>query len=456
MSPTTVSTTHPLRWVVLFLGALLAGALLLLSSPGAAHAAAVAPDTPGGDQEKTSFYFAGVITFDDDPVPGVVMSLEGNGFEATTVTDADGRWRLYVPEKDVYTLTVNEETLPEGVIVDPALLPEGTQPISGTTASFEVEFGLTGSKILNLFLGEGERITTSFADQLFERIVNGLNFGLLLALAAVGVSLIFGTTGLTNFAHAEMLTFGAIVALALSTGSAALPMWLVLPIVVVAGVAMGWGLDAGLWQPLRRKGLGLVQLMIVSIGLSLAVRYIFNLIIGGATYQLPGAGAAKIPIFGPIKLSEIDIWSMGLSIVLLVAVAFWLMRTRIGKATRAISDNPGLASASGINVDRVIRIVWMLSASLASVAGVLWAYFRPGVKWDMGMHVLLLIFAAVTLGGLGTAFGALIGAIIVGLLVEVSTLWLSPDLKYVGALAILIVILLVRPQGILGRKERLG
>jgi len=456
VNPTTVKTTRPLGWLVLFLGGLLAAAMLMLSTPGAAHAAAVPPDTPGGDQEKTSFYFAGVIKFDDEPVPNVVMSIDGNGFEASTMTDAEGRWRLYVPEKETYTLTVDESTLPEGVIVDAAQLPEGTQPIDGTTASFEVAFGLTGSKILNLFLGEGERITTSFADQLFERVVNGLNFGLLLALAAVGVSLIFGTTGLTNFAHGEMLTFGAVVALALGTGASALPMWLVIPIVVIAGVALGWLMDAGLWQPLRLRGLGLVQLMIVSIGLSLASRYVFNLLIGGATYQLPGAGAAKIPIFGPIKLSVIDMWSMGLSIVVLIAVAFWLLRTRIGKATRAISDNPGLAAASGINVDRVIRIVWMLATALASVAGVLWAYFRPGVKWDMGMHVLLLIFAAVTLGGLGTAFGALIGAIIVGLLVEISTLWLPPDLKYVGALAILIIILLVRPQGILGRKERLG
>jgi neutral amino acid transport system permease protein len=148
---------------------------------------------------------------------------------------------------------------------------------------------------------------------------------------------------------------------------------------------------------------------------------------------------------------------MGISIVLLLAVAYWLLRTRIGKATRAISDNPGLAAASGINVDRVIRIVWVLSASLAAVAGVLWAYFRPGVKWDMGVQILLLIFAAVTLGGLGTAFGALIGALIVGILVELSTLLgIPPDMKYVGALAVLIVILLVRPQGLLGRKERLG
>lgn len=440
---------------MLILSALLGAVMLLFSGGGIAHAAA-APDTPGGDQEKTSFYFAGVITFNGQPVPDVIMSIDGNGFDAETVTDADGRWRLYVPEKDTYTLTVDESTLPDGVIVDPASLPEGTQPISGTTASFEVSFGLTGSKILNLFLGVGERVTTSFADQVIERLVNGLNFGLLLALAAVGVSLIFGTTGLTNFAHAEMLTFGAIVALALSSGAFGLPIWVVLPLVVIAGVALGWTLDAGLWRPLRRKGLGLVQLMIVSIGLSLAVRYIFNLIIGGATYQLPGAGSPRDIAIGPVKLSAIDIWSMAVSIIALVAVALWLLRTRIGKATRAISDNPSLASASGINVDRVIRIVWMLSAALAAIAGVLWAYFRPGVKWDMGMHVLLLIFAAVTLGGLGTAFGALIGAIIVGILVEISTLWLPPDLKYVGALAILIVILLVRPQGILGRKERLG
>jgi neutral amino acid transport system permease protein len=87
---------------------------------------------------------------------------------------------------------------------------------------------------------------------------------------------------------------------------------------------------------------------------------------------------------------------------------------------------------------------------------VLWAYFRPGIKWDMGTQVLLLVFAAVTLGGLGTAFGALIGSIIVGILVEISTLWIPPDMKYVGALAVLIIILLIRPQGILGRKERLG
>jgi branched-chain amino acid transport system permease protein len=104
----------------------------------------------------------------------------------------------------------------------------------------------------------------------------------------------------------------------------------------------------------------------------------------------------------------------------------------------------------------VIRTVWIVAAGLAGLAGVLWAYFRPGIKWDMGAQILLLIFAAVTLGGLGTAFGALLGSLVVGLLVEVSSLVIPADLKYVGALVVLIVILLVRPQGILGRKERIG
>ncbi|MFB7884564.1 branched-chain amino acid ABC transporter permease [Microbacterium sp. NPDC056057] len=427
--------------------------MVFLSAPTGAHADA--PDTPGGDQEQTDFYFGGVIKYDDEPVAGVTMSIEGNGFKADTVTDAEGKWRLYVPEKEEYVLTVDEDTLPDGVIVDPAQLPEGIQPKQGTTASFDVSFGLTGSKIVNLFLGEGERVTTSFWDQLIERLMNGINFGLLLALAAVGVSLIFGTTGLSNFAHGEMLTYGAVMALIFGVWLK-VPMYITIPIVIVLGAALGWALDAGLWRPLRRRGLGLVQLMIVSIGLSLAGRYVFQFFIGGGTYQLPGAGAPRDIVIGPIKLSWIDVTSMAISIVLLIAVAYWLLRTRIGKATRAISDNPGLAAASGINVDRVIRIVWILATSLAAIAGVLWAYFRPGVKWDMGVQVLLLIFAAVTLGGLGTAFGALIGSLIVGILVEISTLWIPPDMKYVGALAVLIIILLVRPQGILGRKERLG
>ncbi|WP_270366974.1 branched-chain amino acid ABC transporter permease [Microbacterium algeriense] len=449
MRPTISANRSGKRWVIILLTSLLAIAFLWLQPPSSASA----EETDDG-QEITDFYFAGVITFDDAPVEGVVMTIEGNGFEGETETDADGKWRLYVPEKETYTLTVDEDTLPDGVIVDAAQLPEGTQPIAGTTASFEVEFGLTGTKIMNLFLGEGERMTTSFFDQLASRLVGGLNFGLLLALASMGAALIYGTTRLSNFAHAEMVTWGGLVAL-VTTSFWHLPLWLGIVAAVVGGGLFGWALDAGIWRPLRRRGLGVVQLMIVSIGLSLALRYAFQYMIGGGTRQLPGASPEPFR-FGPISLSYIDLIGMGVSIVVIIGVAFFLTRTRIGKATRAISDNPQLAAASGIDVDRVVRYVWILAGTLAAISGILWAYFRPGVKWDMGMQMLLLIFAAITLGGLGTAFGALVGSLIVGIAVEVSTLWIPSDLKYASALVVLIVILLVRPQGLLGRKERLG
>ena len=141
---------------------------------------------------------------------------------------------------------------------------------------------------------------------------------------------------------------------------------------------------------------------------------------------------------------------------MIVLIAMLLLKTRLGKATRAVADNPALAAASGIDVDRVIRIVWTVGGVLAALGGILWAYYRPGVTFNMGQQILLLVFAGVILGGLGTVFGALVGSVIVGLFVELSTLWLVADLKYVGALLIMIVVLLFRPQGILGRRERVG
>ena len=375
---------------------------------------------------------------------GVRIVVSGGGYTAETVTDADGKWLIGVPEKAGYSVSLDQSTLPAGI----AVVEEGG-------ADQSVEIGPSGRVTKNFFIGEGERIVVSLTDQLIARVIYGLNFGLMLGLAAVGLSLVFGTTGLSNFAHAEMVTFGALAAFALGS-VLSLPIWIAIPLAVVISGAVGWGLDSGLWRPLRKRGLGLVQLMIVSIGLSLAVRYMFQFAVGGGTSQLPGFDSPKIKLFGATSLSVIDMASMVLSLVVIIAFAWWLMNTQTGKATRAISDNPDLAAASGIDVDRVIRTVWIVAAGLAGLAGVLWAYFRPGIKWDMGAQILLLIFAAVTLGGLGTAFGALLGALVVGMLVEVSSLVIPADLKYVGALVVLIVILLVRPQGILGRKERIG
>jgi neutral amino acid transport system permease protein len=132
-----------------------------------------------------------------------------------------------------------------------------------------------------------------------------------------------------------------------------------------------------------------------------------------------------------------------------------LTKTKIGKAMRAVADNGALASSSGIDTQRVILFVWVFGAALAALGGTLLG-LTEAVRWDSGFLLLLLMFAGVTLGGLGTAYGALLGSLIVGIFVQVSTLWISTELKNVGALAILIVILLVRPTGLLGRRERIG
>jgi branched-chain amino acid transport system permease protein len=139
----------------------------------------------------------------------------------------------------------------------------------------------------------------------------------------------------------------------------------------------------------------------------------------------------------------------------LVAVGLMLLRTRIGKAMRAVADNNDLAASSGINVERVILFVWAMGGALATFGGILFGLAEQ-VSWQMGFQLLLLMFAGVILGGLGTAFGALLGSLLVGLMVQLSTLVVSPELKNVGAFVVLILVLLVRPQGLLGRRERIG
>jgi len=426
--------------ILVLLGVLAAALIALLLVP-------VGPATAAEDDP---YRISGNVQLDGEPLEGVRLTVDGPGGEQEVETDENGQWRVGVPERgETYTVTLDEDTLPEGIaVVDEA---------DDSPNEKEVEMGAGGRVTVNFFIGEGERNVTSFFDQLVQRVVQGLSFGLMLGLAAVGLSLVFGTTGISNFAHGEMVTFGAIAALLLvGPASLALPLWLGFPLAIVLSAGLGLVLDMILWRPLRRRRVGVVQLMIVSIGLSLTLRYIFQFFIGGGTLQLPYSAPPRINLFGSVQLSVIDMISIAICIVVIVAFALWLTRSRLGKATRAISDNPSLAAASGIDVDFVVRVVWVVAGGLAGLSGVLYAYFRPGIRWDMGAQVLLLMFAAVILGGLGTAYGALVGALIVGLLVEVSSLWIPADLKYASALFILIVILLFRPQGILGRRERIG
>jgi branched-chain amino acid transport system permease protein len=195
--------------------------------------------------------------------------------------------------------------------------------------------------------------------------------------------------------------------------------------------------------------------MIISIGVSLLLRYLLLYFFGGDTRPYAQYVDQSSYEVGPLLFAPKDIAIIGIAVVVLVMVSLALSRTRIGKAMRAVSDNPPLAASSGINVSTVIAVVWAGGAALAGLSGVLLGVDQQ-VEYQTGFKILLLVFAAVTLGGLGTIWGAMLGSVIVGLLVEMSTLFVPTELKYVGAFVALIVILLVRPQGLLGRRERVG
>ena len=443
-------------------------ALLAVALPGGAAGAAVeacAADAATGCVNGTIRTAAG------EPAAGITLEVRGPGGAQTVTTGPDGRWSVALTAAGDYTITVDEATLPAGeTLRDPSKNPrtvsvllgssgatlfplgaptggsagDGTAPTDGSTAGADglapTAPGSSGSSIT------GGRIAQQFT--------SGIVFGMLLALASVGLSLIYGTTGLSNFAHGEQVTLGGILAY-VGCQIFGLPLLVSGIVAVLVGAASGWLQDAGIWHQLRRRGLGTTQQMIVTIGFSMALQYGFQFFLGGSQLRIVRTNATTVSL-GSVIVTQQSLISLGIAAAALSGVAYFLVATRTGRATRAVSDNPALASASGISVERIVRIVWTLGAGLAALGGVLLGLYLNATAWNMGASILLLMFAAVTLGGLGTAFGALVGSIVIGLVAEMSSLVIPSDLRYGGALLILILVLLFRPQGILGRAERVG
>ena len=402
------------------------------------------------------------IASDKSNVPNAKITVTGpNGFSATVMSGADGRATVPMARTGIYKVLLDKTTIPAALSVlgdNPRDVQVDTEN-QGVPAYYLLGDGAAGKATptpgKTSSPGTSSGGGPTFAEVVLPRIATGLIYGLLIALAAVGVSLIYGTTGLNNFAHGELVTFGGLVGYVVS-GVMHMPSWLGILSALALGGIFGYLQDLGLWKPLRKRGIGLIPLMIVSIGLSLALRYIFNFIFGPDLLVTPSDSSSFLTL-GPVHLRFWDVVSPIICIVVLLLVAFAMIRTRIGKATRAVADNRSLAAATGINVERVIRIVWVAGGALAGLAGALIGYYQP-VSWETGASILLLIFAAVTLGGFGSAFGALVGSLIIGLLIDLSTSYgfVPSNLKLVAALAVMIVILLFRPQGILGRKDRIG
>ena len=391
----------------------------------------------------------------DEPVPlegvEIVVTDEATGEEVGTVTTgADGSYELELPGPGDYAAELNTDTLPEGITLrnpdrNPLVFDMG--PAQSRPLLFPVQAGDGGG-------GAAAGQSFEALQRLPQLIVEGIKFGLIIAITSIGLSLIYGTTGLVNFAHGEVVTFGALAAYFFNAtlGIHLIPAALIA--IAVGAVAAG-ALDRGLWRPLRTRGTGLLSMLVVSIGLSLLLRYLFLYQFGGRTRPYAQYAVQRALQLGPITIAPKDIVAVVISILALGAVGLMLTRTKVGKAMRAVADNRDLAESSGIDVERVIMFVWMLGGALAALGGVFFGLAEQ-VSWQMGFQLLLLMFAGVIFGGLGTAYGALIGSLLIGILIQVSSLFIPNDLRNVGAFLVLILVLLFRPQGIMGRRERVG
>ncbi|MGH8791112.1 MAG: ABC transporter permease subunit [Stackebrandtia sp.] len=432
--------------------------------------------SPASAEEEEQSVGGSLSTPDDEPIEGAELTVyDADGEVVDTVeSDADGEWELMLAEPGAYTVELDESTLPDGLVVEngnprrelqvrggqhpKALYKLGAKVVGDDTETDDDGESDSESEEGEAAPDEDVGEEAAFGSGFWPRVYSGIHLGLMIALAGLGLSLIFGTAGLTNFAHGELVTFGAMMALmfhVVGVFGFGLPLLAAAPAAVLVGAAFGYALDRGLWAPLRRRGVGLIAMMIISIGLSLLLRNLFQYLMGSERRRYQDFSVQQAWDLGVLSIPPKTLASDGIAVLVLAAVIGALMYTRLGKATRAVSDNPALAEASGINADQIIRMVWALGAGLASLAGVLMAV-HEGSKFDMGFHLLLFVFAAVIVGGLGTAYGPVVGGLLVGVLIQVSTLWIPNEFKYVVALAVLIIVLLIRPQGILGRRERVG
>ncbi|MEE8422243.1 MAG: branched-chain amino acid ABC transporter permease [Dehalococcoidia bacterium] len=291
-------------------------------------------------------------------------------------------------------------------------------------------------------------------------VIVGTVVGSIIGLGATGLTLTYGVMRFANFAHGDLMTLGMFLAffivgnLGLNGGEVG-PFsfgWGLLPatIFAMAGVAaVTVSLDRAVYRPLRRRGSGIITMAIASLGLGIMLRAVIQMVWGPGTERYTTGIHRATTIVGGLKVKPDQFLIVGLTVVLAVAVYLLLHRTKLGKAMRATSDNPDLAEVAGIDTERIHQATWAVGGSLIAVAGIMLA-IQSQLRFDTGFQLLLPMFAATILGGIGNPWGALVGGLVVGISQEVSTEWINPGLKPGVPFAILILMLLVRPRGLFG------
>ncbi len=310
---------------------------------------------------------------------------------------------------------------------------------------------------------------------------NGLIIGLVIGLAGIGLSMTYSILSFANFSHGDLVTTGAFtgwgVAFVIAAGSdlpiralltvrgagdatpgeigahilttpGAILLGLVAAFVLTAVIALA--LDRAFYKPMRNRSE--ISLLIASIGVALVVRYAIQFVYGSSRRGVTASVDASNLVFAPLGLS-VNAHQLTLAvaaIILMLAMHFMLQKTKLGTAMRAMADNKDLALITGIPAERVVTATWLIGGGLAGASGYLYVMLRGTIQFDFGWLLLLLIFAAVILGGIGSIYGAIAGGLVIGIVFTTSTIWIPSDFNEAAAFAVMILVLLYRPEGIFG------
>jgi neutral amino acid transport system permease protein len=304
-------------------------------------------------------------------------------------------------------------------------------------------FGVIGLIVLALIAAEG-------LHDVAQASLNGLTLGTIYALGAVGLTLVYGILRLVNFAHGDFLAFGAYMAFLVNV-TWDLPLAAAIVFAMAATAALGLLSEKLMWAPMRRKGAGFLQLLLMSIGLAFVIRSVIQWFWGTEIRTLDVNVVDSVSFLG-LRIGQTELMVIVVGIAVLVAVAAVVRFTMLGKRMRALSDDIALAEVTGIDTRRVILYTWLFSGALAGLAGAL-AGALTNLRPELGFELLLPLFAAVILGGIGNPFGALVAGLVLGVVIELSTLVVEPRWKVTFGFVALIIALIVRPQGIFGKAK---
>jgi neutral amino acid transport system permease protein len=280
--------------------------------------------------------------------------------------------------------------------------------------------------------------------QLAQLFVNGVAVGSIIALAAVGLTLTYGILRLANFAHGDFMTLGAYLTLLANTSG--INIWLSMVLGAIGTIVAMLISEKLIWSNMRARRATSTTLIIISIGLALFLRNGIIFIWGGSnkSYDIPTSPAREI--LG-LRIPQNQLLVMFLAVFVILALHYLLQNTKIGKAMRAVADNLDLARVSGIDVDRVVLWTWAIAGSLTALGGSMYGLITA-VRPNMGWFLILPMFSATILGGIGNPYGAIAAALVIGITQELSTPWLGSQYKQGVGLFIMILVLLIRPKGL--------